>query len=181
MSFKERYLKALAIASDAHFGQVRSGSDLPYVTHPIAVAAIAGKYGLCENTILAALCHDVLEDGGDRKRFALKIKLQLGDDVLEIVEGLSDPEFPKGTSRKDKKKTINNRLSLLSFKIQMAKLCDVNHNIGDVNEAKPDFAKRYLNEKMNQLEVMSSIVKETELYKDVFSKIKINIQKNEIN
>ena len=33
--------KALEFATQAHEGQVRKGTDLPYITHPIAVADIA--------------------------------------------------------------------------------------------------------------------------------------------
>lgn len=180
MSFKERYLKALAIASEAHFGQTRSGSYLPYITHPIAVAAIGDQYDLGENTVLALLLHDSIEDGGDRKRFALKIQLQLGNEVLEIAEGLTDPEFPEGTPRKERKKAINDRLSQLPFEIQMAKLCDVMHNTHDVKDAKPKFAKKYLAEKLAQLEIMSSEVKETQLYRDVFSQIGSHVKKTEM-
>lgn len=173
LSFKERYLKAVSIAAEAHYGQFRSGTDdLPYLTHPLAVAAIAEKYELSEDQILALVTHDVLEDGGDPKRYAAKIKIQLGEDVLRIVEGLTDPDFPEGTLRKEKKKVINERLSQLPFDVQMAKLCDVFHNTQDIGDKKPKFAKKYLAEKMDQLECLSSLVKDTQLYKDVYSQIK---------
>lgn len=36
--------KALALAHEAHAGQVREGSGLPYVTHPEAVAGMVNNY-----------------------------------------------------------------------------------------------------------------------------------------
>lgn len=175
-SFKDRYLAAVSIAADAHHDQFRASNDdgprTPYITHPIEVAAIAEHYGLPEDIILALIDHDVLEDGGNREEFAERILKELGSNVLRIVEGLTDPEFPEGTLRKDKKKAINLRLSQLPFDVQMAKLCDVFHNIRDINEAKPKFAKKYLAEKADQLACLSPEVKETKLFQDVHARIK---------
>jgi hypothetical protein len=35
-----RYTEAVAYATDAHAGQVRKGTDIPYITHPIAVSSL---------------------------------------------------------------------------------------------------------------------------------------------
>lgn len=59
-----RIAKALALAVEAHDGQKRKGTNIPYVAHPMAVAAIALDYGATEDQAIAALLHDVLEDGG---------------------------------------------------------------------------------------------------------------------
>lgn len=172
--FKERYLSAVRIAAEAHFGQKRKGTVFPYLVHPVSVAAIAEEYGLEEDIVLALVVHDVLEDGGDHKRYAAKIKLQLGDNVLRITEGLSDPDFPEGMKRKEKKKIINERLSKLPFDVQMAKLCDIMHNTHDVIDAKPKFAEKYLDEKLDQMKCFSQEVKQTKLFQDVFSQVRRN-------
>lgn len=59
--------KALAFAIEKHEGQVRKGSELPYITHPIEVYSIVKKYkdsreidALCASAVL----HDVVEDCG---------------------------------------------------------------------------------------------------------------------
>jgi GTP pyrophosphokinase len=56
---KIRY--AYYVAEKAHSGQVRK-SGLPYILHPVAVAEILVDLGMDDNTICAALLHDVVED-----------------------------------------------------------------------------------------------------------------------
>jgi len=59
-----RYAEAVAYACAAHRGQVRKGSETPYVAHPLAVSALVLQYGGDEDQAIAALLHDVLEDCG---------------------------------------------------------------------------------------------------------------------
>ena len=40
----ERFSKALALAIQAHDGQLRKETTIPYIAHPMAVAAIALEY-----------------------------------------------------------------------------------------------------------------------------------------
>lgn len=55
--------RALRVAAAAHAGQSRKGSDLPYFTHPAAVALILARAGFFDEELLAAaLLHDVVED-----------------------------------------------------------------------------------------------------------------------
>lgn len=79
---------ALALAVRAHEGQTRKGTDIPYVAHPMGVASLALDFGATENQAIAALLHDVLEDGGPH--FAKDIREGFGDEVLAIVEGCTD-------------------------------------------------------------------------------------------
>lgn len=83
-----RYSKALALAARAHEGQVRKGTSIPYITHPVAVAALVAQYGGDEDQQIAALLHDVLEDGG--AHFAAEIERDFGPRVLAIVQGCTD-------------------------------------------------------------------------------------------
>lgn len=58
-----RLARAVALAEQAHAGQLRDGTDVPYVFHPLSVAAIGLEVGLDEVEDLAtAVLHDVLED-----------------------------------------------------------------------------------------------------------------------
>jgi GTP pyrophosphokinase len=84
----ERFAQALALAIEAHDGQKRKGTDIPYISHPMAVAAIALEYGADEEQAMAALLHDAVEDGG--APFAHRIRTQFGDRVADIVEGCTD-------------------------------------------------------------------------------------------
>lgn len=54
--------KAVIYATRAHTGQTRKGTNLPFIIHPMEVAAIVAAMTLDENMICAAVLHDVVED-----------------------------------------------------------------------------------------------------------------------
>src|SRR5450830_1326531 len=83
-----RFTQALTLASTAHEGQVRKGTTIPYITHPVVVAGLVAQYGGDEDQQVAALLHDVLEDGGPH--YAAQIGDQFGPRVLAIVQACSD-------------------------------------------------------------------------------------------
>lgn len=99
----DRFNRALQLAIEAHAGQVRKGAEnaaglaLPYITHPVAVAALVQRYGGTEDQVIAALLHDVLEDGGPQ--WARQIRETFGADVLALVEFCTDG-LPDETGRK---------------------------------------------------------------------------------
>ena len=84
----ERLAQALTLAIKAHDGQKRKGTDIPYVSHPMAVAAIALEHGADEDQAIAALLHDAVEDGG--APYAPLIRQTFGDRVADIVDGCTD-------------------------------------------------------------------------------------------
>lgn len=84
----ERIGRALALAVEAHEGQKRKGTEIPYLAHPMGVASIALDHGADEDQAIAALLHDAVEDGG--QHFAKIIREQFGDRVADIVEGCTD-------------------------------------------------------------------------------------------
>jgi (p)ppGpp synthase/HD superfamily hydrolase len=53
----DRFDRALLYAAHGHGGQVRKGTSIPYVAHPLAVAA---TYGGSEDMAIAALLHDAV-------------------------------------------------------------------------------------------------------------------------
>lgn len=84
----EKIAQALALAVEAHDGQKRKGTNIPYIAHPMGVASIALDHGADEEQAMAALLHDAVEDGGPH--FAKRIREQFGDRVADIVEGCTD-------------------------------------------------------------------------------------------
>jgi len=84
----ERLSQALALAIEAHNGQFRKETTIPYIAHPMAVASIALEYGADEDQAMAALLHDAVEDGG--AKFAEVIRSKFGDRVADIVNGCTD-------------------------------------------------------------------------------------------
>jgi (p)ppGpp synthase/HD superfamily hydrolase len=81
---------ALEKARTAHAGQVRNGSGgMPYVEHPIAVAALLEEQGYGEEVLAAALLHDVVEDSGTSLD---EIREEFGESVAGMVGALTDDE-----------------------------------------------------------------------------------------
>jgi guanosine-3',5'-bis(diphosphate) 3'-pyrophosphohydrolase len=77
--------QAYDFACEAHSGQYRSSGD-PYVTHPIAVASILGSFRMDEDSLSAAMLHDVMEDSGIPKNV---IEKKFNKEVANLVDGVS--------------------------------------------------------------------------------------------
>lgn len=79
--------RALRLAAVGHRDQVRKGSDTPYVEHPMAVALILDRSGYDEETVIAGLLHDLVED---TEVTLEQIRERFGDRVAEIVDHCSE-------------------------------------------------------------------------------------------
>ena len=80
---------AIEVAAKAHQNQVRKGTDIPYITHPLAVGIILAKAGCSDEVIVAGILHDTLED----TPLTLDcIQETFGPRVASIVKGASEPD-----------------------------------------------------------------------------------------
>jgi (p)ppGpp synthase/HD superfamily hydrolase len=84
----KRLADALALAIEAHTGQYRKGTTIPYIVHPLGVASIALEYHADEDQAIAGLLHDVLEDSGDY--YSSIILEKFGERVHAIVQACTD-------------------------------------------------------------------------------------------
>ena len=57
----ERIEHAIEVAKSAHEGQSRKTGE-PYIVHPLAVQKILEEWGMDEDTIIAGILHDTIED-----------------------------------------------------------------------------------------------------------------------
>jgi (p)ppGpp synthase/HD superfamily hydrolase len=81
---------ALEKARIAHEGQVRNGSGgMPYIEHPIRVAALLDEHGYGEEVLAAALLHDVVEDS---ETTLDELREKFGDVVGGLVGAMTDDE-----------------------------------------------------------------------------------------
>jgi (p)ppGpp synthase/HD superfamily hydrolase len=94
--YGERYETALAYAARLHRTQSRKGTEIPYISHLLAVSALVWEYGGDEVTAIAALLHDAIEDQGRGGATAHEIGEEFGYRVLRIVQDCSDTDtIPK--------------------------------------------------------------------------------------
>ncbi len=80
-----RIERAYHVAEAAHAGQVRASGE-PYVTHPLATARILADLYMDEDSIIAALLHDVPEDTAVTLD---ELRAQFGEDVAQLVDGVT--------------------------------------------------------------------------------------------
>jgi (p)ppGpp synthase/HD superfamily hydrolase len=79
---------ALAVAREAHAGQIRNASGgRPYIDHPVAVAETLAAETADEEVLAAALLHDVVED---TQLEVEDLRGLCGSRVAEIVAALTD-------------------------------------------------------------------------------------------
>jgi (p)ppGpp synthase/HD superfamily hydrolase len=101
-----RFQEALRYAASLHSGQRRKGTEVPYISHPLSVAALVLEDGGDEEEAIAALLHDAVEDQGGLETFK-EIRRRFGSSVAYIVEGCTDSwETPKPPWRKRKEEHI---------------------------------------------------------------------------
>ncbi len=78
-------LKAYTYAKNKHGDQLRRSGE-PYIIHPVQVAYTLATLELDENTICAALLHDVLEDTQTTKE---ELSKDFNQEVAEMVDGVT--------------------------------------------------------------------------------------------
>jgi (p)ppGpp synthase/HD superfamily hydrolase len=82
--------EALALAGEAHAGQIRNGSGgMPYLDHPLAVAELLEEFGYGEMVLASALLHDVVEES---ETGVEEIRADFGEQVGDLVAALTDEE-----------------------------------------------------------------------------------------
>ena len=127
MSYGEKFEEALLYASRLHRDQTRKGTDTPYVTHLLAVAAIVGESGGTEDEVVAALLHDAPEDRGGKERLR-DIRERFGDEVAEIVAGCTDTyEDPKPEWRPRKEAYVAH-VATVTASVRLVSAADKLHN-----------------------------------------------------
>lgn len=88
MMVSQRVLAALNFASWAHRHQYRKGTQIPYISHPVAVMLIVETMTDNEDVRIAALLHDVLEDAADEVSVEL-LRQKFGSTVTHLVQAVT--------------------------------------------------------------------------------------------
>ena len=128
----DRIRAAYEMAKAAHASQKRM-DGAPYVTHCIAAADISVDMGLDEESIIAALLHDVIEDTNLTHD---DIARQFGAPVADIVEGVTKLTRVQYTSKEDEQME-NLRKMLMAMakdiRVILIKIADRLHNMRTMN------------------------------------------------
>jgi len=144
----ERYDRAFEYAARKHAGQKRRGG-LDYITHPEAVAKLVRERGGDEDTQIAALFHDLLEDTDASRDEILALS---NENVLNAVTVLT----------RRNKEPIDTYLARIS-QIPMAllvKKCDRLHNLNSAVCADDSFKIKYIRETLDFYWDLSNEIRE---------------------
>lgn len=114
---------AIIFATQAHEGQFRKGTKIPYIIHPMEVMQILTENGCDETVIVAGILHDTLEDTPTTPDDLLR---NFGQEVLELVQNESED---KSKTWQERKQTTIDYLTTASKEVQMICCADKLSNI----------------------------------------------------
>ena len=146
----DRVKRAIEFATQAHEGQFRKTGE-PYIVHPLAVKKILEEWGMDEDTIIAGVLHDTVEDTDITIE---DIKKEFGDTVAFLVDGVTKLSNAR-TGMRDidtyLPATKDNFLRLLialgdDIRVLIIKLADRLHNLRTLSALPPDKQKKIAKE-----------------------------------
>ncbi len=147
MQFTDQIRFAIDTAARLHVGQRRKDQHgTPAISHPFGVAMVLAQYpNVSEDTIIAGLLHDVLEDVDARTYGAEQMTQDFGADVLEIVQQVSDDARIKDWQLR--KQAYLRVLETARQEALMVSAADMTHNLAsfvDSYKLSPEmFSKRF--------------------------------------
>jgi (p)ppGpp synthase/HD superfamily hydrolase len=126
-----KFDQALAYAARIHRGQLRKGTGIPYISHLLAVTAIALEHGATETEAIGAVLHDAAEDAGGLRQVAV-IRRKFGPRVAAIVAGCSDTFVTPKPPWEERKTAYLAHLKTASASVQLVSASDKLHNIRSI-------------------------------------------------
>lgn len=149
---------AYYIAERAHAGQARQSGEA-YILHPLAVARILVDLRLDDDTIVAALLHDVIEDCPDVT--AEFVGKTFGEDVRMLVEGVTKLKFRPQAEMSARQlaaaettraaETLRKMLLAMAkdFRVMVIKLADRLHNMQTLDALRDEKRTRIARETLD--------------------------------
>ena len=147
-----RVQKAVEVATKAHEGQLRKTGE-PYIVHPLAVKKILEEWGMDEDTVIAGVLHDTVEDTGLTLN---DIKQEFGESVAFLVDGVTKLSTARNGMRDIDTylpATKDNFLRLMialgsDIRVLIIKLADRLHNLRTLSALPPDKQKKIAKESL---------------------------------
>lgn len=130
IAYSTRVDAALALAATAHADQLRKSTDIPYITHPFHVALILQRHGFDEETIVAGILHDVLEDTDTD---AAVLEARFGAAVATTVIACSEPD--RQLPWEERKAGAVERMRSLAPPARAVVCADKAHNLQTIADA----------------------------------------------
>jgi len=132
---------ALVLAHELHRRQKRKVSNVPYISHLLAVASLVIEDGGSEDEAIAALFHDSIEDQshrypGGREQMRQDLERKFGPEVVRIVEACTEnylEQAARGGDRRARWRTLKEaylrRLRSADLSVRRVSCADSLHNV----------------------------------------------------
>lgn len=124
----ERIRSAFEFARAAHGDQKRKDGS-PYITHPLAAAEIIVEMGLDEDSIIAAMLHDCIEDTSVTHE---EVAGKFGSRIAELVEGVTKLKLVvNATQEEAQMENLRKMLMAMAkdIRVILIKMADRLHNM----------------------------------------------------
>ena len=128
----EKIGRAYDVAKKMHDGQLRKSGE-PYLIHPVAVTKILAELGMDEDTLIAGLLHDVVEDTEYTNEQLTK---EFGSEVALLVDGVTKIGSLVFENKEQRQAETFRKMFLAMSKdirVLIIKLADRLHNLRTIN------------------------------------------------
>lgn len=146
--------QAIIFAVNAHNGQLRKGTSIPYILHPLETAAIAATMTDRDDVLAAAVLHDVAEDTDTTLE---NIRKEFGARVAQLVSFESENKrenLPAESTWKLRKQETLACLMSAPLEVKIIALSDKLSNIRaihrDYNDVGDNIWQRFHQKDKNQ-------------------------------
>src|SRR6478672_4506505 len=157
--------RAWAVAAAAA-GQTRKSGE-PYITHPVAVAAVLAEQRMDAETLIAAILHDTLEDTPLARE---SIAGEFGETVAELVDGVTKLDKLQFQDRQEAAAESFRKMLLAmarDLRVILIKLADRLHNMRTLGAQTAEARKRIAHETL-------------EIYAPIAQRLGMNLIKAEL-
>jgi (p)ppGpp synthase/HD superfamily hydrolase len=108
--------------------QTRKGKNDPYITHPLSIAIILAKVGANDDTIIAGILHDTIEDSTENNKVTKEqITKLFGTYVARMVNDVTEQD--KSLPWAVRKQRALEHIPQMGKDSQLVKSADVLHNL----------------------------------------------------
>ncbi len=143
--------KSFAFKAHNAIGQRRKYTDEPYTTHLERVAQLVASVVDDDAMVAAAYLHDIVEDTPTTIE---DVEESFGEDIAYLVTYLSDISRPDDGNRAVRKQLDREHIAQGDARVHTVKLADLIDNSDSIQKHDPKFAKVYMTEKRQLLEVL---------------------------
>lgn len=147
--------RATLFADQAHDGQLRKFSGLPYISHPMEVMQIVRGVTNDDDVLAAAVLHDVIEDCDVTYT---DLMLEFNENIAHLVYQVTNAADDEDGDRIVRAYINRNVMANASDDAQTIKLADIISNLSGIDlalECDPAWAKMYLEEKVDMINVLT--------------------------